>query len=69
MRRCPMKPYSEDLRTRIIDVIDQHKGSLRQTARRFRVSLSFIERLLRRRRQTGSLRPKPHGGGPPSGSR
>jgi len=58
-----MKPYSEDLRTRIIDVIDQHKGSLRQTARRFRVSLSFIERLLRRRRQTGSLRPKPHGGG------
>jgi transposase len=58
-----MKPYSEDLRTRIIATIDQHEGSLRQIALRFRVSLSFIERLLRRRRQTGSLRPKPHGGG------
>jgi transposase len=58
-----MKPYSEDLRTRVIDAIDQHEGSLRQIAGRFRVSLSFIVRLLRHRRQTGSLRPKPHGGG------
>jgi transposase len=58
-----MKPYSEDLRTWIIEAIDQHEGSLRQIARRFRLSLSFIERLLRRRRQTGSLRLKPHGGG------
>jgi transposase len=58
-----MRPFSEDLRTRIIDAIDQHEGSLRKIAGRFRVSLSFIERLLRRRRETGSLRPKPHGGG------
>src|SRR5438270_747051 len=63
MRRCPMKPYSEDLRTRIIAAIDQCEGSLREIARRFRVSLTFIERLLRHRRKTGSIRPKPHGGG------
>jgi transposase len=58
-----MKPYSEDLRTRIIDAIDQHDGPLRQIARRFRVSLSSIVRLLRRRRETGAIDPKPHGGG------
>jgi transposase len=58
-----MQPYSKDLRTRIIDAIDQHEGSLRQIACRFRVSLSFIVRLLQRRRETGEFEPKPHGGG------
>jgi transposase len=60
-----MRPYSEDLRQRIVEAVDHGDGSLRQLARRFRVSLSFIRRLLRRRRQTGSFRPKPHGGGRP----
>jgi transposase len=36
---------------------------LRQIAKRFLVSLSFITRLLRHYRTTGSLEPKPHGGG------
>lgn len=58
-----MRPYSEDLRARIVAAIDHHEGSLRQIARRFRVSLTFIERLLRRRRETGDIGPKPHGGG------
>ena len=40
-----MKPYSEDLRTRIIDAVDRHDGSLREIAGRFRVSPSFIVRL------------------------
>ena len=31
--------------------------------RRFRVSVSWIGKLLRRRRQTGSIAPKPHSGG------
>src|SRR5512147_3005361 len=64
-RRCGMKPYSIDLRQRIAAAIDHGEGSFRQIARRFRVSLSFIARLLRRRRQTGTLAPKPHGGGHP----
>jgi transposase len=58
-----MKPYSKDLRTRIINAIDQHEGSVRQVARRFQVSTSFIVRLLQRRRETGAIEPKPHGGG------
>src|SRR5512135_1443030 len=64
-RRCGMKPYSIDLRQRIAAAVDHGEGSFRQIARRFRVSLSFIARLLRRRRQTGTLEPKPHGGGHP----
>src|SRR5512144_1013626 len=64
-RRCGMKPYSMDLRQRIAAAIDHGEGSFRQIARRFCVSLSFIARLLRRRRQAGTLEPTPHGRGHP----
>jgi transposase len=60
-----MRPYSMDLRERVVAALDEHEGSQRQIARRFRVSLSFVARLLRRRRQTGGLDPRPHGGGHP----
>jgi transposase len=59
-----MRPYSTDLRERIIAAIDRGEHSLRQIARLFSVNLSFLVRLLQRRRATGSIRPKPHGGGP-----
>ena len=55
-----MRPYSKDLRDRVAATIDEGEGSLRQIAHRFLVSLSFVARLLRRRRQTGSLDPAPH---------
>jgi transposase len=58
-----MKPYSLDLRERVAAAIDHREGSWRAIARRFRVSLSFITRLVQHRRQTGDLAPKPHGGG------
>src|SRR5512135_447434 len=60
-----MRPYALDLRARVAAAVDGHEGSQPVIARRFRVSPSFITRLLRRRRQTGSLAPKPHGGGHP----
>jgi transposase len=60
-----MRPYSLDHRERVAAAVDAHEGSQPQVARRFRVSLSFITRLLRRRRQAGTLAPKPHGGGQP----
>ena len=44
--------------------IDEGEGSERQIAKRFRVSVSFVTRLLQRRRDAGTLAPKPHGGGP-----
>src|SRR5690349_7473678 len=52
-----------DLRRRVAEADQNQEGSLRQLARRFCVSVTFITRLLRLRRQTGSLAPRPHGGG------
>src|SRR5512135_9604 len=60
-----MRPYSMDLRERVAAAVKHHEGSIRQIARTFRVSTSFIVRLLQRRRGAGTLAPKPHGGGPP----
>jgi transposase len=59
-----MRPYSNDLRERIVAAIDRGEHSLRQIAYLFSVNLSFVVRLLQRRRATGSVQPKPHGGGP-----
>ena len=42
------------------------RGSVRQIARRFLVSVSFVTRLLQLHRSTGSLEPRPHGGGHPA---
>jgi transposase len=50
-------------RQRVAEAADQTEGSLRQLARRFKVSLSFVTQLLGLRRQTGSVAPRPHRGG------
>src|SRR5262245_27807271 len=59
-----MKPYSLDLRQRLVDAVARGEGPLRELADLFQVSLSFLVRLLRRHRDTGSVAPKPHAGGP-----
>jgi transposase len=59
-----MRPYSNDLRERVATAVERRDGSLRQIAGRFCVSLSFVVRLLQRRRDADTLEPKPHGGGP-----
>lgn len=59
----PMKAYSVDLRQKIIDTHNQQEGSQRQLAKRFRVSLSFIQDLLKRYRSDGTIEPRAHGGG------
>src|SRR3954449_11585416 len=61
-----MTPYSQDLRQRVLDTVRRGEGSVRQIARRFLVSVSFVTRLLRNHRDTGALEPKPHGGGNPA---
>jgi transposase len=60
-----MRAYSMDLRERVVAAVDEDEGSQRQIARLFRVSVSFVSRLLKRRREEGTLAPEPHGGGPP----
>ena len=58
-----MVPYSNDLREHLVVAIDRGEHSLRQLADLFSVSLSFLVRLLQRRRTTGSVQPEPHRGG------
>ena len=58
-----MKTYSLDLRTRIVEAVDRHVGSQGEVAALFGVSRTFVKKLLRQRRETGSCAPKPRGGG------
>src|SRR3954463_10484617 len=59
-----MRPYSTDLRERIVAAVERCEPSIRQVVHIFAVSLSFVVRLLQRYRRTGSLQPAPHAGGP-----
>lgn len=54
---------SIDLRQRVIAAYEAKEGTVRQLANRFKVSLSFVRDLTRRYRETGTVKPKPHGGG------
>jgi transposase len=56
------RAYSMDLRQRVIEAYDQGQ-TVAEVAKRFAVSPSFIEKLQQRRRESGTLEPKPHGGG------
>jgi transposase len=58
-----MKAYSLDLRTRVVEARDREVGTQREVATLFGVSCTFIKKLLRQRRERGTLAPKPHGGG------
>jgi transposase len=61
-----MTPYSQDLRQRIVETATRRDGTLRQIAERFLVRISFVTRLLQLHRSTGSVEPRPHGGGNPA---
>jgi transposase len=53
-----MKPYSKDLRLRVLAAVDA--GTPReQVAKTFSVSVPTIKRWLKRRRETGDVQPKP----------
>ncbi|HXR40664.1 MAG TPA: IS630 family transposase [Terracidiphilus sp.] len=58
-----MRAYSNDLRERIVTAVERGEHSLRELAHLFSVSLTFVVRLLQRRRQTGAVQPRPHAGG------
>jgi transposase len=58
-----MAAYSIDLRQKIVSAYERRLGSQRALADVFGVSLSFVEKVLRRYRTTGEFGPKPHGGG------
>lgn len=60
-----MRAFSNDLRERIVAAVERGGHTLVQLAASFMVDVSVIVRLRQRQRQTGSIEPKPHGGGRP----
>ena len=60
-----MAAFSMDLRIRVAAACDDGTETRAEIAERFAVSESWVRRLLPRRRASGSLAPKPHGGGHP----
>ena len=58
-----MKPYSIDLRQKVLDAHLKNQTSIREIAEKFGVSYSFVRKLLKRHQETGGIEPKPHSGG------
>ena len=64
-----MKASSTDLRERVIAACDAGDATREQIATRFSVSIAWIRKLVRQRRETGSIATKPRGGGAGPGLR
>lgn len=60
-----MAAYSMDLRERVVAACDEGTDTRGEIAERFSVSESWIRRLRQRRREAGSIAPKPRRGGQP----
>jgi len=54
------KPYSDDLRRRILQAYAQGEGTQAQLAQRFRVSLGYVEKIRGQQRRTGQMERVPH---------
>lgn len=59
-----MKPYSQDLRKRVLAQAQAGKQTQAAIAATFKVSLSTVEKWLRRKRETGKTTPLPPAHGP-----
>ncbi len=59
-----MKPYSKDLRLRALAAVDAGKPR-EEVAKTFSVSVPSIKRWLKRRRETGDVKPRAVPGRPP----
>src|ERR1700745_3744211 len=53
-----MRTISLDLRQRIISSYDQEEGTREDIAKRYRVSLGLVKKLLQQRRRTGDIAPR-----------
>ena len=57
-----MKPYSIDLRERVVSAIEKGDGSFRKVAQRFCVSKNCVERWVTQKRTEGHVVPRKQGG-------
>ena len=54
-----MKPYSMDLRERIVAACEAATDSKAEVAKRFHVSVAWVKRLVQRKRECGSIAARP----------
>jgi transposase len=52
------RPISVDLRERIVEAYERKEGTREEVAKRFKVSLGMVKKLLRQQSRTGDLRPR-----------
>ncbi|MEO6568762.1 MAG: hypothetical protein ABIO94_08350 [Opitutaceae bacterium] len=52
------KPISVDLRERIVEAYEGQEGTREAVAKRFKVSLGMVKKLLQQQSRTGDLRPR-----------
>ncbi|AFZ33394.1 transposase (plasmid) [Gloeocapsa sp. PCC 7428] len=57
-----MKPYSLDLREKIVKAYAQGDTSIRKVAARFGVAKSFVQKLIAMKKTQGHVQPKKQGG-------
>lgn len=57
---CKRRTISLDLRERILEAYDEGKETRDQVARRFRVSLGMVKKLIQQRRHKGDIRARHH---------
>jgi transposase len=57
-----MKPYSIDLRERVVSAIEKGDSSYRKVAQRFSVSKTCVERWVLQKRTEGHIVPRQQGG-------
>ena len=58
-----MRAYSLDLRQKVIAAVERGDSTIEEVAAAFGVGLTFVKKMLRQHRETGDIRPRPHGGG------
>jgi transposase len=56
------KPYSMELRTRVVEASEAGEGTFRELAERFKVGEATVNRWVSLKRRTGSVEPSPMGG-------
>lgn len=58
-----MKAHPLELRRRIVAAVDRQEHTIEEVAELFAVSERYVYQLLKLRRETGDVAPRPHGGG------
>ncbi|MFP2903724.1 helix-turn-helix domain-containing protein [Pyxidicoccus sp. 3LFB2] len=59
------RPISEDLHRRIPEVREESGKTYEELAEQLRVGRATVNRVLRLKRETGDVQPRPRGGGMP----